>query len=110
MEAARRWHLGTRVEYAADEYAACEQADALVILTEWLCYRRPDWDRLAERLRRRLIFDGRNLYDPRQARDHGFEYYPIGRDQVGPAPEPENAPSRAVETPRSPAVGSRPRS
>jgi UDPglucose 6-dehydrogenase len=84
MEAARRWHLGNRVEYAADEYAACENADALVILTEWLCYRRPDWDRLAEGLRRRLIFDGRNLFDPRQARERGFEYYPIGREQIHP--------------------------
>jgi hypothetical protein len=55
-----------------------------VILTEWLCYRRPDWDRLAEGLRRRLIFDGRNLFDPRQARERGFEYYPIGREQIHP--------------------------
>jgi UDPglucose 6-dehydrogenase len=79
---ARRWYLGDRVEYPGDEYAACRGADGLVILTEWLQYRRPDWERISGLLEERVVFDGRNLFDPGRMRSLGFEYYPIGREQV----------------------------
>jgi len=82
MEVARTLYLGDRVAYADDEYGACEQADALVIVTEWLQYRRPDWPRLRERLRTPIVFDGRNLFEPSRMEGGGFEYYPIGRRQV----------------------------
>jgi UDPglucose 6-dehydrogenase len=81
-EVARKWYLGDRVTYAPDEYAALGEADALVVVTEWLQYRRPDWDRVKNRLKAPIVFDGRNLYEPRRMRRHGFEYYPIGREQV----------------------------
>lgn len=54
-------------------------ADALVLVTEWPVYRSPDWSLLAERLSARVIFDGRNLYDPLQAKAAGLTYYGIGR-------------------------------
>jgi UDPglucose 6-dehydrogenase len=81
MEEARR-NFGDRVEYADDEYAACRGADAVVLVTEWLQYRRPDWDRLAGELREPVVFDGRNLFEPERMRDRGFAYHPVGRETV----------------------------
>jgi UDPglucose 6-dehydrogenase len=81
-EVARKWYLGDRIDYAGDEYSALRGADALVVLTEWLQYRRPDWQKVKGALSAPVVFDGRNLYDPSRMRRHGFEYYPIGREQV----------------------------
>ncbi len=53
--------------------------DALVVITEWKQFRSPDFDMLAERLRDRAIFDGRNLYDPEEVESHGLAYWGIGR-------------------------------
>jgi len=82
FEVAREWYLGDRVEYADDEYDACRDADALIVVTEWQQYRRPDWSRLSGLLEAPIVFDGRNLYRPERMRAEGFEYYPIGREQV----------------------------
>lgn len=82
QEVARELHLGDRVEFTRDEYAACESADALFVVTEWLQYRRPDWHRLRDTMRNPIVFDGRNLFEPWRMRELGFEYYPIGREQV----------------------------
>ncbi len=71
--------FGDRVEYARDPYAAAEGADALVVVTEWLVYRNPDFARLRALLRRPLIVDGRNLYDPERVAGMGFAYHSIGR-------------------------------
>jgi UDPglucose 6-dehydrogenase len=71
--------FGDRVEYAKDPYAAAEGADCLVVVTEWLVYRNPDFARLRELLRRPLIVDGRNLYDPERVAGLGFAYHSIGR-------------------------------
>ncbi len=71
--------FGDRVRYADDPYTATEGADALVIVTEWLVYRNPDFDRLSTALRRPLIIDGRNLYDAGRLAALGFEYHGIGR-------------------------------
>jgi UDPglucose 6-dehydrogenase len=71
--------FGDRVLYAADPYSAAHGADALVIVTEWLVYRNPDMDRLKALLRRPLLVDGRNLFDPERMRALGFEYEGIGR-------------------------------
>ncbi len=68
-------HLG----YAENQMAALENADALVIVTEWKEFRSPDFDAVKARLKTPLIFDGRNLYDPALVRSQGFEYFPIGR-------------------------------
>ena len=77
-EQARRI-FGDRIAYAADPYAAAADADALVIVTEWLIYRNPDFARLRSLLRRPLLIDGRNLYKPARVAADGFEYHGIGR-------------------------------
>jgi len=71
--------FGDRVMYAADPYSAANGASALVVVTEWLVYRNPDFERLRGLLRRPLVIDGRNLYDPVRMRNAGFEYHGIGR-------------------------------
>jgi UDPglucose 6-dehydrogenase len=82
QSAARQLHLGDRIEYADNEYAACESADALFVVTEWLQYRRPNWHRIREAMKAPVVFDGRNLFEPNRMRSLGYEYYPIGREQV----------------------------
>jgi UDPglucose 6-dehydrogenase len=68
-----------RVMYAADPYSAAHGADALVVMTEWLLYRNPDFERVRRLLRRPLLIDGRNLYEPDRMATLGFEYHGIGR-------------------------------
>ena len=57
-------------------------ADALIIVTEWREFRTPDFDELARQLSLRLVFDGRNLYDPKAMSAFGLEYHCIGRPSV----------------------------
>ena len=72
----------SEVEYVPDEYSACEGADALLILTEWLQYRRPDFSRIKTILKRPLVVDGRNLFTPKKMKELGFTYLSIGRQDV----------------------------
>ena len=67
------------MHYATSQTAALENADALVIVTEWKEFRSPDFENLKAKLKTPVIFDGRNLYDPVQVRGMGFEYLAIGR-------------------------------
>jgi UDPglucose 6-dehydrogenase len=67
------------LSFAESPLAACDGADALVVVTEWKEFRSADFDALKARLKSALIFDGRNLYDPPQMRAAGFEYAAIGR-------------------------------
>ncbi|MGD2067584.1 MAG: UDP-glucose/GDP-mannose dehydrogenase family protein [Gemmatimonadota bacterium] len=83
MGEARR-HFGERIGYADSAYGALEDADALVIHTEWHPYRRPDFQRMKSLLRTPLVFDGRNLYRPAKMAAHGFEYHSVGRLPVIP--------------------------
>ncbi len=78
MDNARR-RYGDRVQFFHSDYECAEGSDALVIMTEWSQFRRPDFDALAEKLKSPLIFDGRNLYDPERLAARGFVYYAIGR-------------------------------
>ncbi len=78
MESAR-YFFGDTIGYAKDPYDALEGAEALVIVTEWLVYRNPDFARIKQLLRRPLIIDGRNLYEPERMATLGFEYHGIGR-------------------------------
>lgn len=71
--------LGDRVEYADDMYAAADGADALVVVTEWKSFRRPDFARLEGLMRTPALFDGRNIWDPTELRELGFAYQCIGR-------------------------------
>jgi UDPglucose 6-dehydrogenase len=73
--------FGDRVMYAADPYSAAHGADVLAVMTEWLVYRNPDFERVRKLLRRPLLIDGRNLYDPERMASLGFEYHGIGRGQ-----------------------------
>jgi len=74
--------FGDRVTYHRVNYEALKGADALLIVTEWNEFRRPDFVRMKQLLRRAIIFDGRNLYEPEVMREHGFTYLPIGRAVV----------------------------
>jgi UDPglucose 6-dehydrogenase len=78
METARR-EFGDRVTYAARAYDALQGADALVIVTEWLEYRTPDFAKIKGMLKQPLIVDGRNLYEPARVAKLGFTYDSIGR-------------------------------
>lgn len=81
MEEAKRL-LGNKILFAKDEYEACIDADALILVTEWPEFRMPNFRVLEKLLRNKLIFDGRNIYDPEEMTDFGFTYYSIGRPQV----------------------------
>ncbi len=82
MSIAREQYLGDDVEYATTAYDACRDADALILLTEWLQYRRPEWSVVRGLLKEPVVFDGRNQFEPARMREIGFRYYPIGREQV----------------------------
>lgn len=67
------------LRYAQSSYAACEKADALLILTEWDEFRQPDMKRLKKALNSSTIFDGRNIFNPKDMASAGFQYYSIGK-------------------------------
>jgi len=68
-----------RIEYASDQYECIEGADCLAILTEWNVFRAPNFDKISEKLTKKVIFDGRNVYDPDKINELGFTYFSIGR-------------------------------
>lgn len=68
-----------KIARAADNYTCLDNADAMVIMTDWKQFRAPDFDQIKKRLKNPVIFDGRNLYDPKVVRDYGIEYHSIGR-------------------------------
>jgi UDPglucose 6-dehydrogenase len=78
MEVARGLY-GDRVAFAAEPYAALQGADALAVVTEWLVYRTPDFERIKAALRAPVVVDGRNLYEPARLMGMGFRYAGIGR-------------------------------
>jgi UDPglucose 6-dehydrogenase len=82
-EAKRIW--GDKIEYQEYYYDVLDGADALLILTEWNDYRHPDFDRIKSLLKRPLIFDGRNIFDPQKMSAAGFHYYSIGRPYLDPS-------------------------
>jgi UDPglucose 6-dehydrogenase len=67
------------LDFGGDMYEVLENADALVIVTEWKEFRSPDFQSMMEKLNYPVIFDGRNLYEPKWLSENGFEYYSIGR-------------------------------
>ena len=71
-----------------EQYQAAEQADALVLVTEWQAFREPDLGRLKRAMRQRIVFDGRNQYDALELSNEGFEYFGIGRAAPAPARAP----------------------
>lgn len=71
--------LGDRITYGQSMTDVLDGADALLLVTEWSEFRNPDWDAVKERLVSPVVFDGRNIYDPKQVREAGLEYFGIGR-------------------------------
>lgn len=77
--------LGDGVAWAPNPYAALEGADGLALVTEWNEYRRPDFTRMRSLMRRAVIFDGRNIYDPERLASRGFVCHSVGRPATRPA-------------------------
>lgn len=74
-----RARYGDRVSLHADMYDVAAGCDALVLVTEWHDFRRPNFERLKSLLRSPVLFDGRNIWDPFELRALGFTYFGIGR-------------------------------
>jgi UDPglucose 6-dehydrogenase len=71
--------LGSRIGYAGDPYEALIDADALVLMTEWSEFHLPDFTKMSGLLKAKVIFDGRNIYDPAELKGLGYVYFGIGR-------------------------------
>ena len=73
-----RHTLGDAIKYCNNEYEALENADALLIVTEWIDFRSPDFGKIKGTLKNPIVFDGRNIFDTKEMNDLGFEHYGIG--------------------------------
>ncbi len=71
--------FGEQIEYCKNSYEAIENADAMLLLTEWHEFRTPDFEKMSKMMKQKIIFDGRNQYNPKILDELGFEYYSIGR-------------------------------
>ena len=80
MEVAREYYFkeNEQVEFSENKYEAVDNADALLLVTEWKEFRSPDFDEIAKRMKNSVIFDGRNQYNKAIMKDIGFEYHQIG--------------------------------
>jgi UDPglucose 6-dehydrogenase len=76
--------IGEVIHYANDPYESLQDADALLIATEWSLFRTPDFERMKQMMKSNVIFDGRNLYDLQKMSEIGFYYNSIGREVVSP--------------------------
>ena len=74
--------VGDKINYATNQYAALENANALIIATEWSVFRTPDFEEISNKLPSKLIFDGRNLFELQAMKELGFTYYSIGRARI----------------------------
>ncbi|MBS1494498.1 MAG: UDP-glucose/GDP-mannose dehydrogenase family protein [Bacteroidetes bacterium] len=75
-------YLKDTITYASGEYETLDNADALLVFTEWNEFRNPDFEVLKEKLSEPIIFDGRNIFTPEKMRELGFTYYSIGRQDI----------------------------
>jgi len=82
MEGARK-RYGDRIAYAESSYGALQGTDALVVATEWNEFRKPDFGLMKNLMKQPVLFDGRNIYDPKKMKSIGFFYHSIGRGEVG---------------------------
>jgi len=82
-EALRIYSNNENLSVHNDPYDATTNADALVLVTEWKLYWVPDFERLANEMRQKILFDGRNIWPRRAALEHGFTYHAIGRQSAG---------------------------
>ncbi len=79
MKSAREVLGHEGIEYVASYYDALREAEALLLLTEWHQFRRPDFDKIKTLMKSHVVFDGRNQYEPAKMRERGFKYYCVGR-------------------------------
>lgn len=79
MQTSQNLYLKDKITYSKSSYDALENADAMLLLTEWNEFRRPDFDKMKSLMKNPVIFDGRNQYDPQRLKEKGFEYICIGR-------------------------------
>ena len=84
MENAKKIY-GDRIAFSTNPYEALENADALIIATEWAAFRTPEFEKIESLLKNKIIFDGRNLYELQQMQDLGFYYNSIGRKTINPS-------------------------
>jgi UDPglucose 6-dehydrogenase len=77
--------FGDRIHCHRVNYDALKDADALLVVTEWNEFRRPDFERMRQLMKRPVVFDGRNIYDPKEMRERGFVYYSVGRPPARPS-------------------------
>lgn len=75
-------HFNAEFSVAESAMSACENADALLIVTEWNEFRNPDYEGISQSLKQKVIFDGRNALNAEEVKKHGFEYYCIGRQSL----------------------------
>jgi len=75
-----KFYFEDKITYSKSAYAALENADALLLLTEWNEFRRPDFDRIKSLLKQPVVFDGRNQWDGKKLIERGFEYYQVGKN------------------------------
>jgi UDPglucose 6-dehydrogenase len=73
---------GDKIIYCNDQYDALNNADALLIVTEWPVFRTPEFEIIMEKLSTPVIFDGRNLYDVAHMDELGFNYFSVGRKEI----------------------------
>ncbi|MFV0304267.1 MAG: UDP-glucose dehydrogenase family protein [Moheibacter sp.] len=78
MEHAKEFYLGDKITYCKDAYEACNEADALLLVTEWVEFRMPSWDVISKLLKNKVVFDGRNIYDTKYLAEQEFTHYSIG--------------------------------
>ncbi|MCD4710737.1 MAG: UDP-glucose/GDP-mannose dehydrogenase family protein [Bacteroidales bacterium] len=76
--------LGDKIEFCSDKYETLIDTDGLIVVTEWPEFRVLNYSVLEKLMRKKVIFDGRNIYDAEELREHGFSYYSIGRQPVKP--------------------------
>lgn len=76
--------VGDRISFTENQYDALNNCDALIIATEWSEFRTPDFEKMSERMKNKVIFDGRNVFDLSQMQDLGFYYESIGRKTIMP--------------------------
>ncbi len=69
-----------RLEFTQNQYDAVVDCDAMILITEWKSFRQPDFKVISKIMKQKIIFDGRNFYDPEVINDEGFEYHGIGRE------------------------------
>lgn len=81
--------FGDKIHYATNAYEAIDGADALLLLTEWNEFRRPDFERVKALLKTPVIFDGRNQYDAERMAGRGFHYFSVGKNVLSPLAEPD---------------------